>query len=95
MEDGFINLVNRVPYSNCTSFDTIAEAMNQFRFYHPHCRTAEDITHMNKNCPLKASNLNNPSKQFRLQVRESRAAAVRGTAKMLNATQLDACIQSL
>ena len=52
MEDGFIDLVNRVPYSNYTSFDTMAKAMNQFRFYHPHYRTAEDITHMNKNFPL-------------------------------------------
>ena len=53
------------------------------------------MTHMNKNCPLEASNLNNPSEQFRLQVGKSHAAAARGTSEMLNTTQLAARVQSL
>jgi hypothetical protein len=63
-DDGIRACVTNVPFSSHKSFPTEVEAWQYFTSYYPHFKSPLDAQFMNKNCPVKASNLNNPSQHF-------------------------------
>ena len=62
--DGVQARVTNVPFSMHKSFTTEIEAWNYFTLYFPHAKSHSDANFMNKNCPVEASNLTNPSRRF-------------------------------
>jgi hypothetical protein len=60
-DDGIQARISNVPFSSHKSFPTEAEAWQYFTSYYPHVKSPSDAQFMNENCPIKASNLNNPS----------------------------------
>ncbi len=63
-DDGIRARVINVPFSSHKSFPTEVEAWNYFTLYYPHINSPSDAKFMNENCPVEASNLNNPSRHF-------------------------------
>jgi hypothetical protein len=60
-DDGIRARVTNVPFSSHKSFPTEVEAWNYFTLYYPHIISPSDAKFTNENCPVEASNLNNPS----------------------------------
>jgi hypothetical protein len=63
-DEGIRARVSNVPFCSHKSFPTEIEAWQYFTSYYPHIKSPSDAQHMNENCPIEASNLNNPSRRF-------------------------------
>jgi hypothetical protein len=62
--DGICTMITHVPFNQHKSFITHQEAWTFFIAFYPHLKSPDEATFMNKNCPDKASNLTNLSRQF-------------------------------
>ncbi len=56
---GLHSMINHVPFNMHQSFATDPEAWTFFTTFYPLIKSPDDVTYMNKNCPVETSNLTN------------------------------------